>query len=497
MNNNNDTIAAIATSLGTAAISIIRLSGPQSVDIIAGLFTASDKTRVKDFSPYRLYTGLFKGKSVSDRCMCVVFKAPNSYTGEDCAEIHCHGGVKLTECILNEILSAGARAALHGEFTKRAFLNGKLDLSAAEGVAGLINAQSEAEINAGFGLLAGTLKNAVAGLQNNLTAILAEVDAAADYPEEYDGKDLETRVKSNIQSVLKELTALEKTYRNGALIRNGINCAVVGLPNTGKSSLMNALLGFERVIVTPTAGTTRDTVAESFSVKGIRVNLIDTAGIRRAKNNAESLGIERSKAAAKEADIVLYVQDVETETIPTEFRDILKGKKYIVVSNKVDDKKKCEKLNDKHPVASRHPSNLEGNYSASPLNAEKNIKSDALHSPLSERGARQGGVFLSSQLFISAKYGHFIGELKKLIVDICIDKDFSAGGATLNNVRHLDAVRKAAESLETALSAEKGTPLEMRYVDIKAAWDALGLITGATADEEIIETLFASFCVGK
>ena len=455
---NNDTIAAVATALGTAAVSIVRLSGPQSLDIAAAVFAASDKTRVKDFAPYRLYTGLLTGGRVSDRCMCVVFKAPHSYTGKDCAEFHCHGGVKLTECVLQELLSRGARLALAGEFTKRAFMNGKLDLSAAEGIADLINAQSEAEINAGFSLLSGALRDKLTGLQNKLTAGLAEIDAAADYPEEYDGKELSKRVNSGVYGALKELKALEKTYRNGALIRNGINCAIIGMPNTGKSSLMNALLGCERAIVTAEAGTTRDTVSESFSCNGIRVNLIDTAGIRRAKNNIESLGIERGKAAARGADIIIYVQDYDSETIPAGFADVLKGKKHIFAVNKIDDLAQCVKYNS-------------GQFSV--LNSQLN------------------------KIYISAKEGHFIGELKQLITALCLDKDFAAGGAVISNVRHLDAVRKAADSLTEALSAPENTPLEMRYVDIKSAWDALGVITGATAGEEIIDALFSSFCVGK
>ena len=478
---NEDTIAAIATSLSAAAISVVRLSGAQSLEIAEAVFTANDRTRVKDFTPYRLYLGLFQGARVADRCMCVVFKAPNSYTGEDCAEFHCHGGVRLTECVLNELLQRGARLAGPGEFTKRAFLNGKLDLSAAEGVSDLINAQSEAEINAGFSLLSGTLKNAFTGFQNRLTAVLAEIDAAADYPEEYgenDGKSLEARVNAALYGVLKELKALEKTYANGALIKSGINCAVIGMPNTGKSSLMNALLGFDRAIVDASPGTTRDTVGESYVFDGVRVNIVDTAGLRRAKNNAENLGIERGKAAAAAADVVVYVQDYDGNEIPAEFAEILKGKKCIFAVNKID----ADKAFNMEKYAE--------------LNTALQA-TDQLHTPHATLHTQCAPHSALRKIYISAKRGYFTDGLKRLIMDVCIDKNFAAGGAVLNNIRHLDAARRASDSLTEALAAPAGTPLEMRYVDVKAAWDALGLITGATAGEEIINSLFSTFCVGK
>ena len=276
----NDVISAISTAAGTGGVAIIRLSGSNSLDIAKKMFSPSGNIQVKDFVPNVMYTGRIDGAGFTDFGMCVYFKSPKSFTGEDVVEFHCHGGVQITRGILSKTLSLGARAAEKGEFTKRAFINGKLSLSSAEGMIDMINAESLASLRAGSMLYSEKLTEEIKRLQMSLTDVLAEIAADIDYPEE-DTEGINTqKISAEISVLSNKLDNLASTYSSGKKIKDGVTVAICGKPNTGKSSLLNALLGYDKAIVSSEAGTTRDAVEGSILIDGVKYNFIDTAGIR-------------------------------------------------------------------------------------------------------------------------------------------------------------------------------------------------------------------------
>ena len=291
----NDNIAAISTAAGVGGVAIIRISGPNPLAIAEKMFKPTGKTRVENFTPNFMYTGKIICDGFEDFGMCVYFKAPKSFTGEDVVEFHCHGGVQIARGVLSEAIRLGATAAEKGEFTKRAFVNGKLSLSSAEGMIDMINAESSALVRAGNMLYSEKLTSQVRELQIALKDMLAEIAANSDYPEE----DLENLNEDNIADKIRllseRLEALSSTYSCGRKIKDGVTVAICGKPNTGKSSLLNALLGYDKAIVSSEAGTTRDAVEGSVELNGVKFNLIDTAGIRECAGEVESIGIERAK----------------------------------------------------------------------------------------------------------------------------------------------------------------------------------------------------------
>lgn len=290
-----DVISAISTAAGTGGVAIIRLSGEGSLGIAANMFTPSVNIKAEKFIPNTMYAGTIQGDGFTDFGMCVYFKAPRSFTGEDVVEFHCHGGVQIARGILAKTISLGARAAEKGEFTKRAFLNGKLSLSSAEGMIDMINAESLAALRAGSMLYCEKLNKEIKELQSSLQDVLAEIAADIDYPEEdLDGLN-ESIIKASIEQVALRLEKLASSYSCGKKIKDGVTVAICGKPNTGKSSLLNALLGYDKAIVSDEAGTTRDAVEGELKIDGVKYNLVDTAGIRESAGNIESIGIERAK----------------------------------------------------------------------------------------------------------------------------------------------------------------------------------------------------------
>lgn len=431
-------ISAIATAHGTGGVAIIRISGDGALSLAKKMFKPVKERQ--SYEPGYMYAGEISGDGFSDFGFMVYFKAPKSFTGEDIAEFHCHGGVQLARGILKNTLNLGARAAERGEFTRRAFLNGKLTLSSAEGMADMINAESLALLRAGSMLYTEKLSREVEKIQSELKDILAEIAVEIDYPEEdSDGLDFK-RTLGKLNIICGETERLLQSYQSGKRIKNGVSVAICGKPNTGKSSLLNALLGYDKAIVSNEAGTTRDAVEGQAQIDGVLYNFADTAGIRAGAGAVESIGIERAKSIILGADIVLSVTDGSGEA---ELPEGVSGQ-IIRVFNKCD-----------------------------------------ILQPTGKR-----------DIALSAKTGEGIENLKKLLSERAIGEQ-SYDKSFLVEERHYTALKRAHASLSACKDGIFSLTPDLIAVDLKDAWDALGEITGETANEEIINTVFMKFCVGK
>ena len=441
-------IAAIATPAGKGGVAIIRISGKDPLGIAEKMFTPVGKTKVRNFEPYRMYPGQIDGGNFTDYGLCVYFRAPFSYTGENIIEFQCHGGENVARGILRQAFRHGAKPAGRGEFTKRAFLNGKLSLASAEGVADMINGESDAEVKAGYLLYSEKLTAKVRDLQARLKTLLAGIDVSVDYPEEDIEEQHVAELKIALQGLLEETTALAAGYAVGKKIKAGVTVAICGKPNTGKSSLLNRLLGYDKAIVSNVAGTTRDAVEGVLEIDGRKFNLYDTAGVRESGDMIENIGIERAESIIRSADVAVFVADYANGMDEEDARvlEMLKDKPLIKVFNKID------------------------------------LTSDETET--------------DADVHTSAITGAGIMRLKELLYE----KSFGARGedaAFLIEERHHDALQRSIESLQRAIYACGVQPLDLIGIDVKEAWDALGEITGETATEAIIEEIFAKFCVGK
>lgn len=443
----NDCISAVATAPGTGGVAIIRLSGDNSLEIASKMFIPFSNVKVSDFDPYRMYFGEILADGFVDNGMCVYFKAPKSFTGEDVVEFHCHGGIAITRGILNKTFALGARLATNGEYTKRAFLNGKLSLSSCEGLIDMINSESVTQIKSGFYLFKEHLRNKIIDIQASLTSILAQIDANIDYPEEGLIEDSGAEIKQKLENILPQLNNMLESYNSGRIIANGVKVALVGKTNTGKSSLLNRLSGENKAIVTSVAGTTRDVVEATVYIKGIKFNLYDTAGIRETDDLVEKIGIERSNNLINSADIVLFVTDGnEFDSDDYALLDKLANKTVIKVYNKND-------------------------LTSKPVLDQNSVS-------------------------ISCKTGDNVELLCQKLFDLGA-KNVNTDGEFITQARHYSALKDALRSLQSAISAIEIVPLDLVSADIKECWEKLGEITGTTASEDIINEIFARFCVGK
>ena len=448
----NDTIAAISTTTGSGAISIIRVSGDRAVEIVNKIFKEKDLTKVQSHTIHYGHIE-YKGK-IEDEVLVSIMKSPKTFTTEDVVEINCHGSIVVTKKILEILLTIGCRLAEPGEFTKRAFLNGRIDLIEAEGVMDLINSKSESEKKLALNQIEGKVSNLIKDLRQKILEVLAQIEVKIDYPEYEDIEDVTYKdLKDNINLVEEKIKRIIKESENGRIIKEGIKTAIVGRPNVGKSSLLNNLLQEEKAIVTDIAGTTRDIVEGTIIINGVKLDLIDTAGIRKTDDIVESIGVNKSLETINKADLILLVlnNNEELTEYDKEILDNIKDKKHIIIINKIDLETKLEEIKDNNIVK------------------------------------------------ISALNNKGIEELKNKITEMYNLEEIESKDATyLTNARGLSLLRQAEEVIkEVNKGITNKEPIDMIEIDLKRIWKLLGEITGETYQEELINQLFSQFCLGK
>ena len=456
-----DTIAAVATPAGPGAIGILRLSGPRAADIAAAVFRPLGKKGLLDRPVRTLVYGdlLDREGQVIDRVLCTYSRGPESYTGEDTAELHCHGSPMVLTLGLEALFAQGARQAGPGEFTQRAFLNGRLDLAQAEAVADLLDAQSREGARHAAGQLSGALSRRVGEIYSALVDLMAHFHAVLDYPDEDIDPFRAETMETALSSAQRELSALLATYGRGRQLAHGVPCAIVGRPNAGKSSLLNALVGYDRAIVTDIPGTTRDTIEEKCRLGGVLLRLIDTAGLRATDDPVERLGVERSRAALKEAGLALVLIDPQGGVTEEDLAILAQARsaaeKVIVVLTKAD---------------------LNNGEGTSP----------------SLRGENCPPV-----VSLSARTGEGLKELEEVVAAL-FPQGEENWGELLTNARQAEAAGRALGAVESARSAlAAGMPADAVFSDVEAALDALGALTGRSVREDVTDRIFSRFCVGK
>lgn len=429
------TIVALATPAGNSGVAVIRISGEESKTILQKMIKEN-----LDFKPRYMYLKNIYCKDIVDNALVVYFSAPNSFTGEDVAEIHSHGGYYLAQKIIEQCMQYGAEMATPGEFSKRAFINGKLSIDQAEGIMDIINAESEMQAKQASNLMAGSLKDKIEQYQTILTDILAELEAKIDYPEyEYSQEETDNLIL-RLKNLIIDLKNLINTSKNGLKIKNGVNVAIVGAPNVGKSSLLNALTSSQKAIVTNIAGTTRDVVEAEYEYNGIIFRLFDTAGIHESNDIVENIGIDRAKQALNNADLVLLVSDKDN------INNIETNKPHISIFNKSD-----------------------------------------LFTPKDKE----------NYLCVSTQTGENIELLKQEIFNESIGTKTLDNGLYLTNMRHIEYINRTLSLLDNVVKIFNFATMDILSTEIKQAWLTLGEISGTTSNEAIIDKIFSKFCLGK
>lgn len=450
----NDTITAISTALGIGAISIVRVSGEDAIDIVNEVFKGKNLSKVDSHTIH--YGHIIDNEEIVDEVLVSVMRAPKTFTTEDIVEINCHGGIATTNKVLELLLTKGCRLAEPGEFTKRAFLNGRIDLIEAEGVMDLINSKTEQASKLALNQVDGKVSNLIKKLRQEILEVLANIEVNIDYPEYEDIEQYTTdKLKESIYDLKKSISKILNESKNGKLISEGIKVSIIGKPNVGKSSILNNLLGENKAIVTDVEGTTRDIVEGTINLDGLMLNIIDTAGIRETKDIVESIGVNKSIELIETSDLVLFVLN-NNEELDKESIDILKklhNKNYVVIVNKID-------LTNKLDL--------------------KSIKTDNI-------------------VLMSALENKGIEELKHLIKKIYNMEEINTQDMTyLTSARSISILRKALSSVK---DIEKGLlddmPIDILEIDLKNIWSLLGEIIGETYNDELIDQLFSQFCLGK
>jgi len=450
----NDTIAAISTALGIGAVSIIRISGDQSISIVDKIFKGKSLINVPTHSIN--YGHIVDSDKVIDEVLVSVMKSPKTFTREDIVEINCHGGIATTNKVLELLLINGCRLAEPGEFTKRAFLNGRIDLVEADGVMNLINAKTEASRNLAYSQLSGKVSNLIKNLRQEIIEILANIEVNIDYPEYEDIEEVTNqKIISNLETIIEKINKMLQESNNGKIINEGIKVGIIGKPNVGKSSILNTLLEEDKAIVTDMPGTTRDIVEGIINLDGIILNIIDTAGIRDTSDIVEQIGVNKSLKIIDEADLIIFVLNNNDEISEDEMNIIKKLNKErdIIVINKID---------------------LESNLDITSLKDFNIVK-------------------------ISALKNSGIDELKDVIKSVFnIEAIGSLDLTYLSSARSIALLNKSKEEMLSAIESIKNNmPIDIVEIDIKASWESLGEIIGETYQDELINQLFSQFCLGK
>lgn len=455
-----ETIAAIATGMSNSGIGIIRMSGPEAISIADGIFVSARKNfKLTEAATHTVHYGnIVYEDNIIDEVLIIIMKAPNSYTREDVVEIDCHGGVYVMKKILDILIKSGARTAEPGEFTKRAFLNGRIDLTQAEAVIDIINSKNKYALSNSVKLLNGKLSERITEIRKDLINNIAYIEAALDDPEHIFLDNYGDKLLITVDNYIDKVDNLIKTVDNGKIFTQGVKTVIIGKPNAGKSSILNILAGYDRAIVSDIAGTTRDTIEEQINLAGITLNLVDTAGIRNTKDIVEEIGVNKAKELAEEADLILYVVDSSTELDENDYNilNIIKNRKTVILLNKSD----LDTVTDADSISK---------------------------------------ITDSKVISVSAKDNTGLDELSETIVKL-----FASGEIDYNDEvyvsgeRNKEALEETLESLKLVKkSINEGLPEDFYTIDLMNAYEQLGKITGESVEDDLVNEIFSKFCMGK
>lgn len=475
-NQYNTTIAAISTAMSNSGIGIVRMSGSDSFEIADKIYKGKRDKKLSDQKSHTIHYGyIMDCEDTVDEVLVMLMRGPHSYTGEDTVEINCHGGVYIVKRILEILIKNGARPAEPGEFTKRAFLNGRIDLSQAEAVGDLIVSQNEYALQSSLHQLKGNLKEKISNIRNEIIYHTAFIETALDDPEHISVDGYGKKLKIVVDKLMNEIKVLLNTCDDGRIIKEGIQTVILGKPNAGKSSLLNVLIGEDRAIVTDIAGTTRDVLEEHINLQGISLNIMDTAGIRSTKDVVEKIGVEKAKSYADKADLILYVIDASSplDKNDEEIFGIIQDKPSIILLNK----------SDLDMIVTEE--NVKKAYFASNLAKENNFK--------------EIKKFTIPIIEVSAKNNLGIEKLEEVLKNMFFEGNLSFNDEIyITNIRHKTALQDAYASLQRVIeSIDSGMPEDFYSIDLLDAYESLGSITGETIGEDLVNEIFSKFCMGK
>lgn len=475
-NQYNTTIAAISTAMSNSGIGIVRMSGSDSFEIADKIYKGKRDKKLSDQKSHTIHYGyIMDCEDTVDEVLVMLMRGPHSYTGEDTVEINCHGGVYIVKRILEILIKNGARPAEPGEFTKRAFLNGRIDLSQAEAVGDLIVSQNEYALQSSLHQLKGNLKEKISNIRNEIIYHTAFIETALDDPEHISVDGYGKKLKIVVDKLMNKIKVLLNTCDDGRIIKEGIQTVILGKPNAGKSSLLNVLIGEDRAIVTDIAGTTRDVLEEHINLQGISLNIMDTAGIRSTKDVVEKIGVEKAKSYADKADLILYVIDASSplDKNDEEIFGIIQDKPSIILLNK----------SDLDMIVTEE--NVKKAYFASNLAKENNFK--------------EIKKFTTPIIEVSAKNNLGIEKLEEVLKNMFFEGNLSFNDEIyITNIRHKTALQDAYASLQRVIeSIDSGMPEDFYSIDLLDAYESLGSITGETIGEDLVNEIFSKFCMGK